>query len=150
MKKFFLLATLVSVIVFLWLTKPNHLYKRATIKIGPNEIITDVADTETLREKGLGGREKLAENEGMLFLFPEKYYYSFWMKGMIIPIDVVWLSDNEIIDITENLLPPKSNNNYLPSFRPKAPVNKVLEVNAGYAKAKGLKIGERVVVENIP
>jgi uncharacterized membrane protein (UPF0127 family) len=145
----FFLITLFSLGIILWFRQPkDSSVNKTRIEVEGQIIYAEIADTPAAREKGLGGKENLAENEGMLFLFPEKDYYSFWMKGMIIPIDIIWLSDSEIVDITENLSPPK-NGDPLPLFKPKLPVNKVLEVNAGYVKKHNLKIGQKVVVEKV-
>src|SRR3954471_24776165 len=52
------------------------------VKLGSTTIQVDISDTEALREQGLSGRTSLAENEGMLFVFPTPGPYGFWMKDM--------------------------------------------------------------------
>ena len=43
-----------------------------TLKIGQITLNIEVADTDVEKEKGLSGREGLAENEGNAFLFFDK------------------------------------------------------------------------------
>src|SRR5436305_1009786 len=51
-----------------------------TVVIHNTVISVEVVDTDATREKGLGDRESLAENTGMLFVFPKDDTYGFWMK----------------------------------------------------------------------
>ena len=65
---------------------------------GPHVVLPDgssiavevVADPES-RARGLMYRPSLAENRGMLFLFPAPDVHSFWMKDTLIPLDMIWL-----------------------------------------------------------
>jgi uncharacterized membrane protein (UPF0127 family) len=47
-------------------------------------------DTPT-RARGLGGREKIDDHGGMLFVFADTRHRSFWMKDCLIDIDVAFL-----------------------------------------------------------
>ncbi|MBI2450807.1 MAG: DUF192 domain-containing protein [Parcubacteria group bacterium] len=117
------------------------------IKINGTEINVELADTEEKIIRGLSGRKTLGQDEGMLFLFKKPDIYSFWMKEMNFPIDIIWIDQNhKIIDISENLLP----SSYPAMFRSKAPAQYVLEVNADWAAEKNVKIGAPVSLsENI-
>ena len=96
--------------------------------------------------KGLAGVEKLDWNEGMLFIFPRKDYYSFWMKDMLIPLDIIWLDGQTIVDLTVNVLPPAdlNNQNDLPVYDSSKKADYVLEVRAGFIEKYGLKVGDSV------
>lgn len=102
-----------------------------------------VASTDATREKGLSGREGLRPDEGMLFLFDHPYTYGFWMKDMKFPIDILWISDGTIVDMTTDAAVPVPGQE-LPLYFPRIPVDKVLEVPAGFAKDHGLRTGLRV------
>ncbi|OGM08307.1 hypothetical protein A2159_02005 [Candidatus Woesebacteria bacterium RBG_13_34_9] len=82
----------------------------------------------------------------MLFIFDYKSIPDFWMKGMKFPLDIIWINDNIIVDVDENIQNPKSlsNLNQLPKYSPSIPINFVLEVNAGFCSKEGIKIGDRV------
>jgi uncharacterized membrane protein (UPF0127 family) len=66
-----------------------------------------------------------------------------WMKGMLIPIDILWIREGRIVAIEANV-PPPSANGELAVFRHVADL--VLEVPAGNAKEMGIRIGQSVKV----
>ncbi len=100
-----------------------------------------VAKTPTTRERGLSGRESLASDEGLLFIFPTSGTHGFWMKDMNFPIDIVWInSSKKVVGISENVAPET----YPTSFFPPKQIQFVLEVNAGTAKKSGLVVGAAV------
>jgi uncharacterized membrane protein (UPF0127 family) len=67
------------------------------------------------------------------------------MFDMHFDIDIVWIRDDRIVDVTPRARhdPPGE----LPIHRPREPANLVLEVPAGTAEKLGWKIGDRVTVE---
>jgi len=109
--------------------------------INDKVINIEIADTAEKISKGLGERESLPEDNGMLFIFKDKRQYGFWMKGMQFPLDIIWIDDNKIADISKNL-PVEVDN--LTTYKPITPVNYILEVNAGYADEHDIKIGDIV------
>ena len=112
-----------------------------TIQLDGNTIRVEVADNDTTRELGLGGHAPLASDQGMLFVFPQDGVLKFWMKGMTFSLDIIWLQDDGTISyIAQNLSPAT----YPQAFGPDTQARYVLEVNAGYAKANGVKTGDKV------
>src|SRR3989344_1451545 len=70
----------------------------------PVEI--DLADTQEKRTQGLSGRKDIADDYGMLFVFDAPGKYGFWMKDMLIDIDIIWLSrDGSIVHIEHSVSP---------------------------------------------
>ncbi len=115
--------------------------KVSTVTINGAKIEVELADTSAKRMKGLSGRQSLAPDKGLLFLFNRPGIYSFWMKDMNFPIDIIWIGpDYRIVDITYNLTP----DTFPKSFRPQMPAKFVLEVNAGFARERGIKIGDKI------
>lgn len=106
-------------------------------------VAVTVAATPATQEKGLSGREGLGADDGMLFIFDRPDTYAFWMKDMRFPIDIIWIQNDAIADITTDVPVPVPGQE-LPVYFPKIPANRVLEVPAGYAKAHGLRIGMAV------
>lgn len=126
---------------------PNQ--KEAEVKrltIGQNTLNVEVANTPTNRSKGLGGRDSLAQDSGMLFVFSQKNSYQFWMKGMRFPLDIIFISDNKIVDIIKNVpIPtPSTPDQKLPRYSSSTPFDQVLEVNAGFVDAHNNQIGDTI------
>lgn len=119
--------------------------KFKTIKIGQAKISVEIADTPEKKAKGLSGRTSLPENQGMLFVFEKPDYYSFWMKDMFIPLDFVWISNSQVVEITQNVKPE----DYQPpkALTPQNEVNQVLEIKAGLAQKLNLKLGDKVTFD---
>lgn len=109
------------------------------LRMGKIRLNIEMADTDTKRRQGLSGREKLEENEGMLFVFEKEGNHGFWMKNMSFPIDIAWLDkDKKIIHIEKNIGPET----YPKVFSSTAPGLYVLETNADFFESNKIKIGD--------
>ena len=112
-----------------------------TIRLKDKTIKVMVADTPELRAKGLSGREGLARDEGMLFIFDSDGKYQFWMKDMRFNVDILWISDKgEVVDIKENASPSI----YPAVFAPNSPARYVLELPAGFVRENLVTVGDIV------
>jgi hypothetical protein len=88
---------------------------------------------------GLGGRRQLAPGSGMLFIMPALAVQEFCMRGMLIPIDIIWIAQGRIIGFHQKVSPKNPGN-----FTSPEPADLVLEAPAGFVAANGLKIGDRL------
>jgi uncharacterized protein len=116
------------------------------VQVGEATVRADVADDAESRQRGLSGRESLDEGEGMLFLLANDSP-SFWMKGMRFAIDIVWIRDGRVVDVTADVPPPRDSDAPLPTYSPDRPANRALEVNAGWAADHGVRRGDAVEVQ---
>jgi uncharacterized membrane protein (UPF0127 family) len=145
--KFLPLVIIVFAASFLYFAKYSQapsseslgIKNEATVTIGNTTIFVEIVDTAPELEKGLSGKVFLADNAGMLFKFSDKRTATFWMKDMLIPIDIIWISDDKVVGVEASAQPP--NNEQIPTFTSPEPVNWVLEVNAGFAKDNNLEKG---------
>ena len=110
----------------------------------------ELADDDNEKNIGLGGRRSLASDSGMLFVYDKEGIYRYWMKGMLIPIDIIWIKDGEIVDITTNVPPPNPGtlDSELKIYQPRASINRVLETNAGFVDTNQIQIGDKIHLEN--
>jgi len=115
------------------------------ITIGSQKVAIEHADTPEKMSKGLGYRDSLAWGSGMYFSYPQAGLYRFWMKGMRFAIDIVWIRDDRIVDISPDVPFELGGNG--PTVQPREAANAVLEVPAGYASAVGWRVGDRVRVD---
>lgn len=103
----------------------------------------DVAMTVEQRRQGLAGRPHLADNVGMLFLFPKERPQAFWMEGCLIDLDIAFIdSDRRVINTTTMTAEPDRRGRR--SYYSKGPCRYVLEVAAGRLAAAGVRPGDRV------
>jgi len=101
-----------------------------------NCVEVELAITPEERAKGLMFRTFLQKNHGMLFIFPDMDYHSFWMKNTFIPLDIIWLDANQkVVFIHENAKPLSG------IMTPPKKARYVLEINKGMAKKMGIRRG---------
>jgi hypothetical protein len=119
---------------------------KAKAKAGGTVFRLDVAELPADQARGLGGRKALAPDEGMVFVYRERHQPGFWMYGMVIAIDMLWIDTDRIVHIVHRAPPPKSGapDAELPVYTPPVPANIVLEIAAGRARELGLKVGDKV------
>lgn len=85
-------------------------------------------------------RKKLAANAGMLFIFEQSEWHSFWMHNTLLPLDMLFItSDWRVLGIVENATPLTDNPRNVPGES-----QYVLEVNAGFSRRHGLEPGTHV------
>ena len=117
---------------------------KALVRIGQLNISVEIPDTPFLQHKGLGQRDYLPEFAGMLFIFATPDIYSFHMKDMRFPIDIIWIRANLIVDISKNV--PVPTGSRLPTFTPRTKADMVLEVNAHFTDHHNIGEGNRVEI----
>ncbi len=111
---------------------------RVALQVGTVKVQAQVADDDDERAKGLMFVRAMPEDEGMLFVWPEKAERSFWMRNTYIPLDLLFIDGRRIVRIVQGVPLDES---ALPSGQP---VDKVLEMNAGWAARRGVKVGDLV------
>ena len=119
------------------------------LRVGDAEVRAEVADDDAERALGLGGRDRLDRDAGMYFVLTDDSP-RIWMKGMRFPLDLVWIDGDRVVEVTARVpnVPPGTPEARLPIYSPSEPANRVLEVNAGWARQNGVRPGDRVSLGN--
>lgn len=103
-------------------------------------IDIEVADNNQRRARGLMYRESIPKNAGMLFIFEQEDMQSFWMKNTYIPLDMVFVNNNnQIVTIRHNTTPLQEW-----SYASTKPARYVVEVNAGYCRQNNIEEGNTI------
>lgn len=129
--------------------KISFFKKPPIVIIGEHKFEVSVADSQKEREIGLSETTSLSQNQGMIFLFEKPDYYSFWMKNIKFPIDIIYINKDAIVTIKNNVQPPKGNIESPIIYTPAAPSDKVLEISAGLSEKYNFKNGDKVKYENL-
>ena len=73
-----------------------------TIEIGDKEYKVYEARTDQEKEQGLQGITDLPQDQGMIFYFDHPQDVSMWMKGTLIPLDIIFINeDKEVISVVQ-------------------------------------------------
>lgn len=154
---------LVVMLATAWLSKPENLEKVASrekqeekqqieiaeVKVGDKIFQAEIARTREERNIGLTKYASLDEGKGMLFVFEEgNARPAFWMKDMNFPIDIIWINDGKVSQISLELptVPEGTPEAEIPKYLPNGPIDFVLEISAGEAKEKRIRIGDEVEI----
>lgn len=93
-------------------------------------------------------RDRLAEGHGMLFLFRQTGVYPFWMKNTFIPLDIIWIDDQQrVAHVASGVQPCQVDP--CPNHDPGVPSKYVLELAAGTATKHGVITGAQIGFEAI-
>jgi uncharacterized membrane protein (UPF0127 family) len=100
-------------------------------------VLAEIARTDDQRERGLMGRQSLADGEGMLFVFDRDRILSFWMKNTLLPLSIAYIaSDGRILEIHD--MEPRS----LAPVQSSRSARYALEVPQGWFARRGLRTGD--------
>ena len=81
-------------------------FPRGTIKLDDKTLEVQIADTDSLRARGLMFQNELSYNEGMLFVFDESNTRPMWMLNMQFNLDIIWFDENSNVVAIEKDVPP--------------------------------------------
>jgi uncharacterized membrane protein (UPF0127 family) len=129
---------------------PTVTFASTTLRIGTTTdaraIDVEAAITSEQSERGLGYRDALAADAGMLFDLHNTGVPTFWMKGMRFALDMVWIGEDErVVAVTADVPPqPGATDEQLRRYSPDAPVRYVLELNSGAAARLGIAPGAQL------
>ena len=126
------------------------------VQIGDRTFKLELALSTDRRRQGLGGRETLAEDEGMLFVFPRAAQQRFWMYGCLMDIDIAYLDPIGYVTAIHTM--PKEAphgvdeleidyQDRLPGYPSRYPAQFVIELVPGMFETLGIEVGDRI---NIP
>ena len=104
------------------------------------EVHVEIADDIFEQSRGLMYRTALAEDRGMLFVYPDEEKRSFWMRDTLIPLSIAFMdSEGRIVDIQEM----KALDDKPPHYVSAEPAQYALEVNKGFFEERGEEVGDR-------
>ncbi|HZA47666.1 MAG TPA: DUF192 domain-containing protein [Nitrososphaera sp.] len=119
-------------------------YRQVNVTMNGLVLVADIAATDEQRTKGLSVKDRLGENEAMLFVFDNEAEHSFWMKNMKFPIDIIWLDSDKTIVHIEHNLQPCSFELLCPTYKPNVESLYVLETVGGFAEKYDIVKGTMV------
>jgi uncharacterized membrane protein (UPF0127 family) len=111
------------------------------LKVGEKVFLINTVSTAALKSLGLSYTKKICDNCGMLFVFEEADYHSFWMKDMNYDLDIVFIDqDKNISEVFKNV----KKENFPEKIQNKNIAQYVLEINSGAFDKYDLNIGDKL------
>jgi len=129
--------------------QPSASSQVKTMTVGTKTIQVEIANTRDLRTKGLSGVTSLPKDNGMLFVFESKKATpTFWMKDMLIPLDIIWIANGKVVKLDKNVAAPASDakDGSLIKYSSPQAVDYVLEVNSGFSDTNNIKVNDSVIL----
>lgn len=133
------------VVLFLLLTCYAYTDNSKNANLEVKSIILDgqvleveIADHPRAHQVGLMHRNSMAKNHGMLFVFKDSSYLSFWMKNTNIPLDIGFFNEKRELVEYYSMKPHD-----LRTTDSSKKVMYALEVNQGWFKNNKIKIGSK-------
>lgn len=121
----------------------------AQVELGGETIDLEVTRTQDEQATGLMYRDSLADDRGMLFSFSPAQPVRFWMKNVVIDLDMIFVHEGKVVGIAADVPPCNSTpcGTYGPGFD--VLVDEVIELRGGRAAELGLAVGDAVVVKSL-
>ena len=125
----------------------------AVVTFFPNNSASVVMNCELSlsheeRLMGLMFRGELSADEGMLFVYEYPHNVSFWMKNVLIPLDIIFLNETgAVINVEEADVEIDVPYEELRSYCSASPAKWVVEVNQGLCNLYGIDVGTNVSIE---
>ncbi len=118
------------------LAKSDPLTQKTIVQVGQKYYNVELAVTTEQQQLGLGERDGMDKNAGMLFVFEPSQQVAFWMKDMRFPLTIVWIKNDKVLGIEPNLSVPaaETDDSELPLYRPSEDIDYALELNADQAQ----------------
>jgi uncharacterized membrane protein (UPF0127 family) len=95
----------------------------------------EVPSTDEEKMTGLMYRDSLCDNCGMFYDYVDG---GFWMKNVNFPIEMIFINDNQIVDIKKAIAQDET------TIYPSVESNGNLEVNDGFCESNNISIGDKV------
>lgn len=117
----------------------------AQVQLGDALINLEVTRSPQEQALGLMYRPSLEDDRGMLFEFSPARPVSFWMKNVVISLDMLFVHNGKLLAIAAEV--PPCTSIPCPTYGPEAAVDQVIELRGGRAAELGLKPGDPVVIQ---
>lgn len=125
---------------------PNRLgpLPTVTFELGGETVEIEVAVSEQEQAQGLMYRDAMPKNHGMLFVYDEPRFLSFWMKNTKIPLSIAFLREDGTIGNIKKMKPYTGLYDPQERYLSKYQSQYALEMNQGWFEEHGIGAGDTI------
>ena len=149
-------SALLAIALLLTCTKPMPPPPASEPYTGPRAILPDgfpvrieIAADDDTRAQGLMFRDRVPEGTGMLFVFAQPGDFPFWMKNTLIPLDMIWIDDQNRVRSRRGQCAALQKADPCPNYPPHAVAKYVLELGGGQAASHRVTNGSTLKFERL-
>ena len=117
--------------------------RSVVVQVGDLVVRAEVARTVDEQVRGLAGHASLGPTDGMLFPYDPPAEPTFWMRGVDFPIDLIWIREERVTGVEEDM--PADGG--VRRYRAPSAVDAVLEVQSGFVREHGILLGDTVKID---
>ena len=148
--------TALATIVILAAAGPATRPAKEPVVIAGETFRLEPAVTAKARQRGLGGREKIEDHGGMLFVLRDARLSAFYMKDCLIDIDIMFLDDRGRITAVHRMKkePPRREDESIRAYESRLklypsrrPVRFAIELETGSIERLKLKPGRTIPLD---
>ena len=121
-------------------------FAKKLIEVKGKKIVVEIADTDEKRQQGLMYRKTLGTDEGMLFIFPDEHYLSFWMKNTFVPLTIGYFNKNGVLVDLKDMAAFGKKPGDPPTYQSSRPAKYALEMNQGWFQTNKIGLGSTLKV----
>ncbi|MEM6459992.1 MAG: DUF192 domain-containing protein [Planctomycetota bacterium] len=118
------------------------------VEIADKTFTLELAMTRQTRYRGLSGRDHVADDGGMLFVFPNEARREFVMRDCLVPIDILFLDPTGRVMNTHAMAvePPDTPERRLRRYPSDGPTSLAIELAGGTVARLGVTPGDTVAL----
>lgn len=120
---------------------PNTGLPTVQMPIGSKSFTLEIARNDETRARGLMRRDSMPADHGMIFVFDTPQVLSFYMKNTRIPLDIVFVTEDGVVDSVRQMKPYDQN-----TTSSQGRCKWAIELNEGSAADAGLKAGDKLSI----
>jgi uncharacterized membrane protein (UPF0127 family) len=123
-------------------------FEKKKITLGAKTLVVEIAKSPDQHERGLMFRDKLGDDDGMLFIFDNEQTRFFWMKNTMIDLSIGYFDGaGKLIDIQEMKSGKGAPDAALPSYPSSKPAKYALEMNKDWFSKNKIKLGTKLKIK---
>jgi uncharacterized membrane protein (UPF0127 family) len=140
------LIILLMIVIYILTSKTSQ--SPTKLRIGNKVTIKlIVANSEEKKIQGYSKQPPIDYQQGMLFVYQSPGFSSFWMREMLFNLDFIFIRQNRIVDLVENVKNPKDNHGQIEFVNSRQAFDQALEVKAGFIKKYQVRINDPVQID---
>lgn len=128
---------------------PRPAFETAVITVGGHPVTAEVADTDERRRYGFMFQKHLADDRGMIFIYPTRRPLAIWMRNTRMELDLLYVDDDGRVSAVYRRMKPfhePQHSRADPGYTTSTDCRFAVELAGGWLDRHGVGLGARVEI----